>query len=142
MRSFYAIKGKVGTLFKLDVNITLHLFDSLRKPILLDGSDFWGCLKLPKNNPIENLQMAFCKGLIGVQKQTSNLGVLIELGRIPLTIYAKKYCIKNWESIAIKKNSNRLVKTLYEWDLQKKHWMAKNYKRLFIWNRIDGHFSG
>ena len=91
MRSFYAIKGKIGTLFKVDVNITLYLFDSLIKPILLYGSDFWGCLKLPKNNPIENLQMAFCKELIGVQKQTSNLGVLIELGRIPLTIYCPKY---------------------------------------------------
>ena len=40
MRSFYAIKGKMATLFKLDVNITLHLFDSLIKPILLYGSDF------------------------------------------------------------------------------------------------------
>ena len=60
MRSFYAIKGKMGTLLKLDVNITLHLFDSLIKPILLDTSDFWVCLKLPKNNPIETLQMAFC----------------------------------------------------------------------------------
>ena len=37
MRSFYAIKGKMGPLFKLDVNITLHLFDSLIKPILLYG---------------------------------------------------------------------------------------------------------
>ena len=63
--------------------------------------------------------MPFCKELIGVQKQTSNLGVLIELGRIPPTIYAKKNCIKNWERIGIKKNSNHLVKTLYEWDLQK-----------------------
>ena len=94
----------MSPLFKLDVNITLHLFDSLIKPILLYGSDFWGCLKLPKNNPIENLQMAFCKELIGVQKQTSNLGVLIELRRIPLTIYAKKNCITNWERIAIKTN--------------------------------------
>ena len=47
------------------------------------------------------------------------MGVLIELGRIPLTIYAKKNCIKNWERIAIKKNSNLLVKTLYKWDLRK-----------------------
>ena len=109
----------MGTLLKLDVNITLHLFDKLIKPMLLYGPDFWGCLKLPKNNPIENLQMAFCKELIGVKKQTSNLGVLIELGRIPLTIYAKKNCIKNWERIAIKKNSNLLVKTLYKWDLRK-----------------------
>ena len=48
MKSFHSIKGKMGVLFELDVNVTLHLFDSLIKPILLYGSDFWGCLKLPK----------------------------------------------------------------------------------------------
>ena len=62
-------------------------------------SDFWGCLKMPKNNPIETFQNRFLKQLLGVQVQTTNIGVLLETGRVPLTIYAKKNCIKNWNRI-------------------------------------------
>ena len=76
---------------------TLELINSLTKPILLYMSDFWGCLKLPKANPIENPHMMICKQLLGVQRQTTNIGVLLELGRVPLCIYTLKLVIKNWE---------------------------------------------
>ena len=75
--------------------ITIKLFNALVKPILLYASDFWGVLNLPHNNPVENLHLSFCKQLLGVQKQTTNVGVLIELG-IPLSIYAKQIGFKNW----------------------------------------------
>ena len=74
--------------------VSIKLFDSLVKPILLYASDFWGILKLPKNNPIENLHQKCCKQILGVQKQTSNIGVLLELGLVPLSIYAKKTRLK------------------------------------------------
>ena len=67
-------------------------------------SDFWGCRKLPKANPIENLHMMICKQLLGVQKQTTNIGVLLELGRVPLCIYAVKLAIKNRKRIKQGKN--------------------------------------
>ena len=118
MRAFYILKSKMGPLFKKHIDVSLHLFDTLIKPILLYGSDFWGCLKLPKNNPIENMHMTFCKELIGVQKQTPNLGVLLDLGRLPLTIFAKKNCIKNWERIAIRENANLLLKSSYQYSTQ------------------------
>ena len=60
------------------------------KPILLYASEFWGALKMPKNNPIETLYISFCKQLLGVHRTTTNNGVLLELGQIPLSIYAKK----------------------------------------------------
>ena len=34
-----------------------------------------------------------CKQILGVQKQTTNIGVLLELGRIPVT----RAAVKNWE---------------------------------------------
>ena len=37
-----------------------------------------------------------------VHRSTTNIGVLLELGRIPLAIYAVKLAVKNWERI--KKN--------------------------------------
>ena len=78
------------------------------KPILLYCSDFWGCLKLPKNNPIERLHLSFCKQLLGVRKQTNTDGVLLELGQIPITLDARKMAIRNWERIH-KENANELL---------------------------------
>ena len=52
--------------------------------------NFGGALKLPKNNPIGTFYISFCKQLLGVHRQTTNNGVLLELGQVPLSIYAKK----------------------------------------------------
>ena len=105
-----SMKDKLGVCFKTHVKDTTHLFDTLITPILLYGSDFWGCLSMPKNNPIENLHLMFCKHLLGVQKHTTTNGVLLELGRIPLALFAKKSAVKNWERIQ-KGQANYLVRT-------------------------------
>ena len=109
MKAYYALKSKLGNLFKADISITLHLFNSCIKPILLYASDFWGCLKLPKTNPIETMYMKFCKDLLGVQIGTTNTGVLLELGQTPLCIYGKKNCTKNWDRICRRENANELL---------------------------------
>ena len=108
-------------MFQKHVPTTIHLFDSLIKPILLYASDFWGCLKLPKHNPLETLHQRFCKELLGVQIHTPNLGVLLEIGRIPLTIYGKKNAAKNWERICVNKKANPIVLSSYEND-QENSW--------------------
>ena len=43
--------------------------------------------------------MLICKQQLGVHRSTTNIGVLLELGRIPLEIYAVKLAVKNWERI-------------------------------------------
>ena len=55
--------------------------------------------------------MMFCKQILGVQKQTT-VGVLLELGRIPLDIYANKFAIKNWERVK-GEHSNDLLLSSY-----------------------------
>ena len=82
-KAYMKIKSDMGTSFNQEISTTLTLIDALVRPILLYAGDFWGCMKLPKNNPIENLHMMMCKQLLGVQKQTTNIGVLLELGRVP-----------------------------------------------------------
>ena len=76
-------------------------------------SDFWGCLKIWKENPIDNLHIMMCKQILQVQKQTTNIGVLLELGRIPITIFAQKASLKNWERIR-KKHANTLLCASYD----------------------------
>ena len=58
--------------------------------------------------------MKFYKDLLGVQKQTTNIGVLLELGRVPLSIYAIKHALKNWCRLTNDAKCNELVKTSYE----------------------------
>ena len=111
LKAFYKLKNALGDPFRSNVKTTLHLFDTLIKPILMYMSDFWGGLKLPdeKHNPIEKLHYMFCKQVLGVQKQTTNIGVLLELGRMPLKTFAEKSAIKNWERIRTGK-INELLK--------------------------------
>ena len=82
------------------------------KPILTYASDFWGCLKFPQNNPIETFQMKVLKQILGVHKQTTNLGVLLEVGRTTLDLECIKLGIKNWERIR-KNNANSLLIASY-----------------------------
>ena len=94
-KALQAVKSKMGESFNRDVVTALNLYDSMIKPILTYASDFWGFLKMPGSNPIETLFISFCKQLLGVQKQTTNAGVLLELGQLPLLIRARKKAIKN-----------------------------------------------
>ena len=113
-RAYHKLKNKMGAFFRLHPITTLSLFDSLIKPIMLYGSDFWGCLKMPKNNPIENLFTKFIKTLLGVQKQTSNIGALLELGAVPVMFFGIKNCIKNWHRINNEKEANRILLDIHQ----------------------------
>ena len=64
LKAFMKIKNDLGPSFMKDIDTSLTLIDSLVKPIMLYNSDLWGCMKLPKNNPIENLHMKMCKQLL------------------------------------------------------------------------------
>ena len=99
LKGFYKLKSAMGDYFRDNIRITI--FDSLIKPILMYMNDFWGGLPAIKEkcNPIEKLHFMVCKQILGVQKQTTNVGVLLELGRIPLQNFAVKAAIKNWERI-------------------------------------------
>ena len=78
------------------VKSLLHLFDHMIKPISIYNSEIWGTLserKQKKNMDlydlyqdweVEKLNMKFCKFILGVNKKSSNIAVLSELGRIPI----------------------------------------------------------
>ena len=132
-RASYALvqlRKKLGINFRKHPNITIYLFDSLVKPILMYLSDFWACLT-PKNNPIETVHHSFLKQLLGVQQQTSNTGVLLETGRVPLTLFAQRNCVKNWERITSNK-CNPLITLSY---------CNMVYKDIIWYKRLDSSLS-
>ena len=95
-------------------------------------SDFWGCLKRPKQNPIENMLIMMYKHLSGVQKQTTNIGVLLELGKVPLHINATKFAIKNWERIQTG-HSNEILQSSYdEAESENLNWISSIRECLFL----------
>ena len=115
------IRNKLGPYFRKCPRVSIKLFNTLVKPILLYASDFWGILKLPNNNPIENIYHSCCKQILGVQKQTTNAGVLLELGQVPISLYAIKNAIKNWERIAVQRKANELVTKGYDTGVFQNH---------------------
>ena len=76
LKAFMELKNKMGINFRKHPLVTIKLFKSLVEPILLYASDFWGILKLPRNNPIENLYMIMWKKFLAVQIQNTNVEVL------------------------------------------------------------------
>ena len=134
LKAFFKIKNQLGPAFAQYPKVTIKLFDSLIKPILLYASDFWGALKLPKNNPIEVLQMKFYKSVLGVQKQTTNNGVLLELGQIPITITAIKNAIKNWTKISNIPEHKTLVSSSYQYNITENLSWSKQIKNLLSSN--------
>jgi hypothetical protein len=77
---------------------TIDLFDHYTiTPIALYGSEIWGILNMSekqtkieiyiyKDWECEKLNIKFCKYILGVNKKTTNLAVLAELGKFPIYI--------------------------------------------------------
>lgn len=55
--------------------------------------------------------MKCCKEILGVNKKTTNSGVPLELGRIPLELECKKLSIKNWERVKNLQANDLLLNT-------------------------------
>ena len=108
LRAVTKIRKALGPLFQRNIWNTIHLYNYMVRPILLYAADFWGCLKQPKDNPIEKIQLSFYKQLLGVRKQTNTYAVLLELGSFPLKLRAIKASVKNWERIK-QSNCNKLL---------------------------------
>ena len=99
LKAFMKLRNDMGTSFHQDIVTTIKLIDSTVLPVILFNSDFWGCMDLKKNNPIETVTMMMYKSILGVHKTTTNVGVLLELGKVPANIIAIRNSLKNWERI-------------------------------------------
>ena len=94
----------------LPIDVWFKLFDSMILPIITYGAEIWGT---QVHCHIENVQIRFCKYILGVSKTCNNVAVLGECGRLPLyTIYYTK-CIKYWIKI-IMMDDSRLPKSAYK----------------------------
>ena len=88
--------------------VSLKLFDSMVKPILLYSCPVWGYELMSCQSkdiyhidkiPFEQVQNKYCKILLNVGKLTSNMASRAELGRYPLLIDVDIFTIKLWINI-------------------------------------------
>ena len=79
------------------------------KPILLYGSEIWGCKYTPI---IERVQTYYCKSFLGVSRTTNTDMVLGECGRLPLYYEYITRFIKYWCKM-LHMNRNRYPKQTY-----------------------------
>ena len=108
MRGLAKMRKSLGAYFRHDISNTIHMYTYIIRPILLYCCDFWGCVKQPKHNPIENFHVMFCRQLLNVRKQTCTDAVLQEIGLLPISLHITKIAIRNWERI-MDKNANPLL---------------------------------
>ena len=109
----------------------LSLFDKLVKPILLYSSESWGyildkCVNTRKTDacndiittfwrkvstlPIETVHTRFCKGALGIHRKATNIAVMGELGRLPMTISVIKAMLKFWQHTTDHNYANTTLK--------------------------------
>lgn len=84
-KAMFSLVRKARKLF-LPLDIQLHLFDSMITPILLYGSEVWGCENV---DIIDQFYLKFCKSLLDVKQTTSSVMVYGELGTMPLHLKIK-----------------------------------------------------
>ena len=74
----------------------IKFFDSLVQPILIYGCEIWG---FHKAGDIERVHVKFLKQILGVRRQTSDIAVYGEVGRVPLSILRNVRILKYWYKI-------------------------------------------
>ena len=114
LKAYFKMKNCLGETFKQHIQVTLKLFDSLVKPILLYGIDFRGCFRISFNdqNPVEKLHLKLCKEILGVKKTTSNIAARCELGRQQLFIVGFQSTVKNWIRL-VQGQINSILRKVY-----------------------------
>ena len=96
LRMVGAIRKVFNTYTNIPVHIAFKIFDIKIKPMVLYGSQIWG---LGYHEPIEKVQIQFCKAYLGVGKTTPNDLALIECGRHSLTVDYNTSAVKYWTKL-------------------------------------------
>ena len=119
-RAWFGISNVIFKNKRMEVDKIFNVFDSLVTPVALYGCEFWLPLVLPKKcfSSCQNL-LSFWKDFsceknnqkcaritLSVNRKTSRLAVLGELGRYPLLIKALSHCL-NYKMSLLRPNSQQ-----------------------------------
>ena len=85
-----------------NIRTYIHLFDTQIKPIMIYGCEAWASSLTDDGNinniihktDIEKFHISVLKQLLGVHRKTTNIAMLLETGRHPITLSAHLQAIK------------------------------------------------
>ena len=101
-KAWYTIQQTLLKSMNKNVQTYIHLFDTQVKPIMLYACETWTeSLKYEENitdmirkSNLEKFHISVLKRLLGVHKKTTNISVLLETGRHPVTLSAHFQAVK------------------------------------------------
>ena len=136
LKALFKLRKEMGNHFRTDIKLTLRLFDTLIKPILLYGSEVRGIENTEKTeskDPGESVHMTFCKLLLGVNKHASHNACRGELGRLPIRAKASGRSLKFWINLQSSQDSKLSNLTLLDshLNMHKTYWSHKIKNFLF-----------
>ncbi len=125
LKAWFYIRNNLYSAKVWPVNVFIKSFDTVVKPIILYGSEIWGqnmfmnkdgkILQYKPFNymfPCERANIRVCKQILGVPSQSTNIAVLAELGRFPLSMEVIRSIFKRYSRLeGIKKDC--LLKHVY-----------------------------
>ena len=125
-KAWFSIKYYLSSSKQKNIKTYLTLFDSQIKPILLYACEAWADsikgsiddVSILTKNKLETFQTSIYKQLLGVSRKTTNIAVLLELGRYPISTYMHYQAIKYFSRLSSIKNE-RLLYESYNLEKQK-----------------------
>ena len=127
-RAYFSMSNIFYENKKMKIDKAIQLFTSLITPIAQYASEFWSVLSLPQKcfnskdellrawevfTP-ETLNQQFCRLILSVQKKTSRLAVLGELGHYPLLMNSFIQTLKYKWSINLQDGNSLIRDALFE----------------------------
>ena len=99
-KAWFAIYTILAKSKKKTIKTYITLFEHVVKPVLMYGCEIWGTSIKNRNiteigcEVWERFHLRVCKNILGVHKKTTNIAVLSEMGRYPLSYDIHKQMIK------------------------------------------------
>lgn len=107
-KAWFSIKYYLSASKQKNINTYLTLFDTQIKPILLYACEAWADsingniddASILTKNKLETFQISIYKQLLGVSRKTTNVAVLLELGKHPISTYMHYQAIKYFSRLS------------------------------------------
>ena len=125
-KAWFSIKYYLSSSKNKNIDTYLTLFDTQIKPILLYACEAWADsmkaniddVTLLTRNKLEIFQISIFKQIHGVSTKNTNLAILFELGRYPISTYMHYQAIKYFSRLS-SINSERLLHEAYNLEKEK-----------------------
>ena len=124
-RAMFGLVAKCRKL-QLPIDISIKLFDSVIKPILIYGCEIWGYQYC---GLADKLQVKFIKLIMGLKSYTPTVMVRGETGSLPTVINIKCRMLNFWFRLVTKTKDGCIDKTLYSHMLE----MQQNHNNAHQW---------